>query len=237
MTKIQTGRRVFTQLARPILALITDFVYPPFCLLCDSRLQPTEQFVCSSCWKSLPQFATPFVKAQDLVLSQHAYFNSSFAMYEYSEGLQKLIHIMKYSGMSHLAEKMGKELAHVFCAQKAAIPIDIVTPVPLHPSRFRERGYNQAEILARKIASLSDLDIVHTLRRVRYTNQQAKYNRDQRIENVKDAFELVKGLDLRGKNIAIVDDVQTTGSTMNECAKQLRNVGAQEILALTITRI
>ena len=193
--------------------------------------------MCSSCWSALPRLSNPMVAVETMELPLQAHFNRSFAVFEYSDAVQKLVHTMKYKGMSHLAARIGDQLAEACSSENATQGIDMLVPVPLHAVRFRERGYNQAELLARQVGTALDVELAHALRRVRNTNQQAKFSREQRQENVKDAFKLAKGADVDGKSIALVDDVLTTGSTLSECAKQLASAGAAEVLALTIVRI
>jgi ComF family protein len=114
---------------------------------------------------------------------------------------------------------------------------DALVPVPLHPARRRERGYNQAELLAKAMAAETGFPIIaHELRRIRATPSQTKLDRHARAENVKDAFALAKDLSFTGLKILLVDDVYTTGATLNECARMLREAGAASVFALTFCR-
>ena len=230
------GRRVLSLLARSVFTPIVDFIYPPFCLICERRLEG-EQHVCTDCWQSMAK-ASPAIAASDAIgLEGPVYFQHSFALFEYSDAVRKLVHNMKYKGVSSLAVRFGGELARAYAAQKASEKIDLLVPVPLHPARLRERGYNQAGLLAGGMTKVMQVRVIHALRRIRYTKQQAKFDRDQRITNVKDAFRIVDPSEIKGKNVALIDDVLTTGSTLNECAKELQQAGAGYIIAFTIVRI
>ena len=181
--------------------------------------------------------ASSLALASSLKLATPVHFDCSFAVLEYSETVQRIIHAMKYEGVSQLAQPTGDLLARKWQELADAPEIDFLTPVPLHPLRLRERGFNQAELIARRIAAVLDNKVLLALRRIRNTPQQAKFDRNKRLENVKGAFRIVPRTDLSGKTVAIVDDVLTTGSTINECAAQLSAAGAGRIIAFTIVRI
>jgi competence protein ComFC len=111
-----------------------------------------------------------------------------------------------------------------------------LVPVPLHPTRFRERGFNQADALAETLSRRIRLPILRCLERRRYTNTQTRYDRQERMQNLRDAFSLRKSSDVREKRLVLLDDVLTTGSTLHECALVLRAAGAESVRALTVAR-
>ncbi len=116
--------------------------------------------------------------------------------------------------------------------------IDALVPVPLFSARYRERGFNQSEEICKGISRLTRLPILTSvLLRIRYTQQQAKFSREQRMDNVRGAFRVKNSESIAGKRIALVDDVITTGSTMNECAKCLIEAGASQAVVFSIARI
>ena len=110
-------------------------------------------------------------------------------------------------------------------------------PVPLHPRRLRERDFNQSLLLARYVASLlgAELDFL-SLRRIRYTQPQTGLKRDERRKNVRRAFQIVDREVVKGRTILLVDDVATTGNTLNECARTLKRSGAEKVFCLTLAR-
>ncbi len=232
------GRRI-QRLAHSFFKACIDFVYPPFCLLCKKRLGRDDRFVCSACW-DFTVLSTPKLPVQQLDVLQHttAYFECSIAIYEFSETIQDLIHIMKYKNLPGICSRFGNDLGRLCADHHLLDTVDLISPVPLHALRFRERGYNQAGLMAQEIGKLGAIPVDPTLlKRIRYTNQQAKFNKEERADNVRDAFALRKNVSVDDKSIALVDDVLTTGSTMNECAKILKKHGAKEVVTITIVRI
>src|SRR5262249_21837498 len=113
---------------------------------------------------------------------------------------------------------------------------DLVVPVPLHPARKRERGFNQAELLARELSRSRGLSLGKALDRIRYTTTQTQFDRNERMENLKDAFRLRHGCNVQGLRMLLVDDVLTTGSTLSECASVLKRAGAHAVHAVTVAR-
>jgi ComF family protein len=113
---------------------------------------------------------------------------------------------------------------------------DLVIPVPLHPARLRERGFNQAELLAKILAQKINIPLGCALERIRYTTTQTAFDRVERMENLRGAFRLRKKIGVRGLHVLLVDDILTTGSTLSECARVLREAGARSVYAVTAAR-
>jgi len=153
----------------------------------------------------------------------------------YFEGvLRKAVHQLKYSGRTAMAGPLG-DLMTAYWMQNP-MPADVVVPVPLHAARLRERGYNQAALLAREMAGRVGLVVdEQTLIRQRATAPQVELNARQRKENVRDAFRC-SGNGLAGKQVLLVDDVCTTGATLDACAVALYEGGARGVQALTLAR-
>lgn len=153
----------------------------------------------------------------------------------YFEGvLREAIHRLKYSGCTALVEPLGDLMAAYWIQHP--MPADVVVPVPLHAARLRERGYNQAALLAREMAHRVGLALdEQTLIRRRATAPQVELNARQRSENVRDAFHC-SGDGLAGKQVLLVDDVCTTGATLEACAVALYEGGARSVRALTLAR-
>jgi ComF family protein len=113
---------------------------------------------------------------------------------------------------------------------------DIIVPVPLHPTRLRERGFNQAGLLAELLSARISIRSKRVLKRIRYTTTQTALDRAERIENLHNAFRLRKNADVRGLQVLLIDDVVTTGSTLSECARVLKRAGAISVYAATAAR-
>jgi ComF family protein len=143
---------------------------------------------------------------------------------------KQIIKEFKFYDMPWLAEVLAQEmmpyLPHGY---------DLLVPVPLHPNRLHERGYNQSELLTRALSRYSGIPWQHSLKRVRDTPHQTGLNREERLHNLHNAFSL-KGADtaIKGKRIILIDDVFTTGSTLLSCAKVLHQHGAKEITSCTL---
>jgi len=148
--------------------------------------------------------------------------------------LREAIHQFKYEGLRALASILGEMLYDSWEAQPW--PVELIVPVPLHPIRLRERGYNQSALLARELARHIRLPVAErALLRIHPTPPQVGLNAEQRAENVRNAFRC--GDDsLRGKRVLLIDDVLTTGSTLRACAQALLEGGAQAVWALTLAK-
>jgi ComF family protein len=150
--------------------------------------------------------------------------------------IRECIHSLKYENRPELAQPLARYLVAAFQAtewQAIAATINIVTPVPIHPERRAERGYNQAELLARHFCRATGLRLeADALRRTRHTRQQVGLNAQERLENVADAFEAARSM--RGETVLLVDDVYTTGATLHSCADAARMAGARDVYALAL---
>jgi ComF family protein len=113
---------------------------------------------------------------------------------------------------------------------------DIIIPVPLHPARERERGFNQASLLAELLSARTSIPSKPLLERIRYTTTQTALDRSERMENLHNAFRLRKNMNMRDLRVLLIDDVLTTGSTLNECARILKGAGAISVHAVTAAR-
>jgi ComF family protein len=147
------------------------------------------------------------------------------------------VHEFKYGHHRHLryplAAWLGETLADTRLRGRH---FDLVVPVPLHPARQRERGFNQATLLAELLAREINLPLRPVLERIRYTTTQTAYDRSERMENLRNAFRLRKNRDVRGLHVLLIDDVLTTGSTLSECARVLKRAGAVSVHAATAAR-
>ena len=145
------------------------------------------------------------------------------------------IRSLKYHGVRGLAPILATPL--ISYIQDHPIPIAGLVPVPLHPERFAERGFNQSELLAAPISQALDIPLrTDILQRTRATRSQAQLNRIQRLQNVSGAFTVDDGVRLGGETFLLIDDVATTGATLRACAQALRQAGAGDIWALTVAR-
>ena len=156
----------------------------------------------------------------------------SFGVYE--GDLRRLVHLLKYDGMRPLAKALAAKMASVVPRVGA---VELVVPVPLHRSRRWSREFNQAELLARELSRLAGIPCrPGGLRRVRSTSPQAGLSHRQRRENVRGAFAATDAACIKGRRVLLVDDVMTTGATLDACARVLKVAGARYVGSLTLAR-
>lgn len=219
---------------------LLDTLFPPRCVGC--RL--VGELLCAECVGQIPLVDFPVcARCGDTVVAEGLCAQCRVAPLQidcirsvaYFEGvLRKAVHWLKYRGRTALAEPLGALMVAYW--EQYPMPVDSVVPVPLHPARLRERGFNQAALLAREMARQVGLVVdVRTLTRRRATASQVGLNAVQRKENVRGAFGCSEG-SLVGRRVLLVDDVCTTGSTLEACALALKRGGARSVRALTLAR-
>ena len=165
-----------------------------------------------------------------------ANINEILVAAQFDERLKAVIHYFKYRRMNNLAFRIANYLKTYLQGYLASQNIDLVFPVPLHPARVKERGYNQSAYIARGLFDGSNTPVIcGILIRVRQTESQTRLNREERRLNVSGAFQLLQTEILAGKTIALVDDVITTGATMNECARVLKEGDAKRIVGVALS--
>lgn len=155
-----------------------------------------------------------------------------------NEFLKRAIHLLKYKFIEDLAEPLGEMLADAICAEGQRPGKEfILVPVPIHKKRILERGFNQAALLAEKVSGRLGLAVEEkVLERTRQTSPQVDLEEKDRRNNVKNAFKVLDVLKIKDKKIILVDDVITTGATMEECAQVLRFSGAKEVWGVALAK-
>lgn len=213
---------------RPLRFLL-DLLYPPKCPFCGRILERGEEGWCASCQEELPWTEPGDAKAVD-------FCDACLSPLWYRDGAREGMHRYKFGGGRGHARLFGLLMAQ--CLQdRWAESIDLITWAPLHPKRRRERGYDQAELLARRVGELAALPVGGALEKVRATAVQSQAGEDEaRAANVKGAYRALPGLNLTGKRIVLIDDVATSGATLAECAAALRQAGAESVVGLTFAR-
>jgi ComF family protein len=221
-----------------VIVPIRDFLYPPLCFVCDTPLTGEEDRVCLRCWGSFKRIGAlhPVWQGAATALRSAGEVSDlvSCYLFEKEGALQTVVHLLKYSGMKVLGTRLGREVGVAVREHPSMSKADVIIPVPLHPLKQRERGYNQSDYLCRGISESSGIPAAGTiLRRTRYTSSQTHLTHRERVENVKGAFELRRGatMGIRGKKCILVDDVITTGATLNACAQLLHAAGAERVFA------
>lgn len=155
------------------------------------------------------------------------------APFLFKDSIRAGIHKFKYRGFKELAKPFAKEMARSVQKEYENISFDLITFVPITKRKLRKRGYNQAELLAKELSRELNVPCVNTLNKTKSTKSQQGRSRKERMNNLKDAFEIAD-YDVKGKTILLVDDVKTTGSTLNECSKVLKKNKADKIYAVVV---
>ena len=232
------------------LRTLSSLFYPPLCVVCSSKVDERE-YLCASCHGRAPRITAPFCAKCSEPFSgaitqtfscancEHRtlHFDAAVAVYRSRGLVRKLVHEFKYGHQRYLRHPLAVWLGETMTDSRLrGRRFDLIVPVPLHPARERERGFNQATLLAELLSSRIAVPLRSVLERIRYTTTQTVYDRSERMENLHDAFRLRKKMNVRELRVLLIDDVLTTGSTLSECARILKAGGATSVHAATAAR-
>jgi competence protein ComFC len=233
-----------------LVSATASLLYPATCVVCAANVERAE-YLCGDCRQRAPRIAAPFcakcsepfpgaiTQTFSCANCEHRvlHFDCAVAAYRSRGVVRRLVHQFKYAKQRHLRHPVADWLRETLHDPRLrGRHFDLIIPVPLHPARQRERGFNQAELLADLLAASTNLPMRNALERIRYTTTQTAYDRAERMENLHGAFRLRKNRDVRGLHVLLIDDVLTTGSTLSECARVLRKAGAVSVHAATVAR-
>ncbi|WP_167616378.1 ComF family protein [Maribellus sediminis] len=221
---------------------ITDFlelVFPTLCVTCGERLITQEKLVCFNCWNDLPVthfHLEPENKVAQLFWGRVTIENAaSYFSYRKGSKYQQLIHFTKYKGLKELGYETGRKYGFVLRESSAFCAADFVVPVPLHPKKEKKRGYNQCNRIAEGIAASMDKKVVaDNLFRKTYTSTQTRKNRYERWQNVDGIFGIHRPEEFENKHLLLVDDVVTTGSTLEACAYEILKIRNTKVSIATL---
>ena len=236
----------------PALRTAADLLYPPACVVCGCSLGH-GQYLCGSCTESTPGIEPPFCEicsrhfdgeipagipfaCSDCLAHEFA-FQCAVSARRHSGVARDLVVRFKYERQYYLRQPLCDWLAEAFHEDLRLRdpPVTALVPVPLHSRRERERTFNQASVLARLLARRVGLPVWPALRRVRFTDTQTALTRAERLLNLRDAFAPARR-SVTGAHLLLIDDVFTTGATVDECARVLHGAGAASVRVLTVTR-
>jgi len=239
-----------TAVFRDLCRGLTDLVYPACCILCKTPLSALEKThrLCFACQAKLQKNRPPFCRrcsrplenpnhrvclnCQDTKLD----FDQAWGVFLFNDTMQRLLHIFKYGHKTSLRHFLSDGiLSFLRDYQLDLQDCDLIVPIPLHPARLRERGYNQSTLIAEILSAELNIPIDHkNLLRIRHTPNQARLSQKERWTNIQAAFKIKPHNNFRRKNILLVDDLFTTGATVSQAAKTLKAAGAAKITVLTI---
>jgi ComF family protein len=237
---------------------LVDWLYPPRCRACGGRIHGRDaEYFCAGCWPHIQLIShplchlcgRPFPDASGddhtcgACLSRPPQFVSAraWACYPREEleehPLRQVVQKFKYGRRVSLGKPLGRLMARGCQEFLSACPVDLIIPVPLHPKRLRWRGFNQSVLLGRQISRIYNIPMdPFVLRRDYETAPQTQLAEDERRRNVRGAFLVNPDRSVDGKNILLVDDVYTSGATVNECSRILKKNGAKQVFVVTLAR-
>lgn len=219
-----------------------DLLFPRLCVVCGSALSYSEEYVCVSCLARLPKTRYHLLPDNNLekcfwgkINIEHA---SAFFYYTKGSGFDKILHELKYRGMKELGQVMGRYMATEIISSGFFDGIDVIVPVPLHPDKKKQRGYNQSEWIAAGLSAVTGIPVDTTSMKRKVANPtQTHKNTLERWENVQGIFEATDVSALEGKHVLLVDDVLTTGSTILSCASALDGIKEVRFSILTLAAV
>ena len=212
-----------------ILKFVSELLFPWKCVFCGCVLEKTD--ICSDCEKNLP-----YTKG-DSIYQKFPFVDKCVTPLYYKDKVRDSIHRYKFSGCSAYFARYGAIMADCVENNLDCGGIDVISWIPLSRKRQHRRGYNQSELIAREIGRLVGLPCAATLKKIK-NNKPQSGTRDakQRSENVAGVYQVIDGVDIKGKYILLVDDVVTTGSTLSEAARMLKKAGAKAVYCAALAR-
>jgi len=214
---------------RRIIASLAELLWPARCAGCGR----VGSFACDACLQGLCP-----ARIHQGLLAQNTNLNRLIPATPLTKTAEAFVYALKYRGVQALAPLLANRMCDILALRRDTVGVfganPLIIPVPLHTSRLKERGFNQAELLARRIATTTMMPIdITSLIRTRATGQQAKQSgRAQRRDNMEGAFAVIHQTDITNRDIILIDDVCTTGATLNDCARALHDGGARSVSAI-----
>ncbi|MFH1542140.1 MAG: ComF family protein [bacterium] len=205
---------------RKLADSLLNLIFPPRCEVCKTN---SQEILCRHCFSQIkfmkPHLGVHCVSAYDGVIKE-------------------AIARFKFKKRKRLHEPLGILLVHYLSSTPSLQmeEIDVIVPVPLHKSRHQERGFNQADLLAQVVSKYHAKPVVQALERHRQTQAQFDLKRNERYENIRDAFKVTNPHHVHDKRVLLLDDIYTTGSTIAECSRTLKQAGAKRVEVLTLSR-
>jgi len=236
---------------------LLNFVFPLNCKVCGKPIRESRGYsICKDCFKTIKLIENPYCKKcgkpligtefflnnKDILCincrKQHSYFNCARSVGVYEKALRKCIHLFKYYREKKLAKPLGKLLIDYLSKNKQLYQeLDLIIPVPLHKNDLKIRGFNQSLLLSKEIGDYFSLPVEkNILIKKKITGAQIKLSKKEREKNLLNAFFIAEPERIKGKKLLLIDDVFTTGSTVNECSKELKKAQVKNICVLTLAR-
>lgn len=224
------------------LLYVVDFFFPSYCVNCGQRISYKDNCLCKECIKNIDVIFDGCEVCSGELLDGHCaicdsrkiFFDKNIAIAEYNGVVKEILHSFKFNKRKRLHTHLSSlAFGKISCINDS---IDAVTSVPINKKKRWERGFNQSELIAKYISKKIKVDYVPHLKEKYNFKAQKKLGYRDRFLNILDRFIVKNEKRLKGKNILIIDDIFTTGATINECARILKSFGAEKVYSLTIAR-
>jgi competence protein ComFC len=234
-----------------MLRALTNLFYPAVCRICSEKINEFDRNICAYCVKKIKERIPPFcVKCgrqlegePELIAAcpdcrKHApYFDRAWSACHYDEPLKSLIHDFKYKKVSSLSTDFTALIIDFMKKYNVGKDCQMILSIPMHSNRLFKREINHSDILAQNLGKKINIPCsLSTLKKTKDTLFQSKLKREARIKNLRSSFSLKNSSIIRDKNILLIDDLFTTGSTVNECSRLLKNSGAKRVEVITLAR-
>jgi ComF family protein len=217
---------------------LVNLFYPNICQSCGNSLNEQEKVICISCQLRLPK--TGFHMHEENPVARifwgrvNLHAATSFLFFSKMGKVQNLIHRLKYKQQKEVGIVLGRMFGNELLNSPFFTDIDFIIPVPLHPKKTKIRGYNQSLMIANGLSESMGIEVNNDLQRKTHSSTQTKKSRYARWENVKDIFEILNTEKLEGKSVLLIDDVLTTGATLEACASVLSEIPDIKISIATL---
>lgn len=228
----------FTNFITLQLYKLLNFVLPKICPGCNKVISLPHRYICDDCISRIKKASNErldYEYKRDFLAGQYITAFTALYIFEKEKELQYIIHALKYRSKFLIGVELGIMLAESRGSEISGWNIDIIIPIPLHRIKQNERGYNQSNYISEGLSRKTGITInKKILKRIKYTESQTKIKRAERKKNIRNAFRVINKANVKGLNVLLVDDLITTGSTANECAKKLMQAGANKVYLAAI---
>ncbi len=231
--------KLFMKEIQSYASAFVELFFPRLCEACGNPLHESEKAICKTCFRKLPRTGFESNPADNLLgqlLWGRVRIETACALFYYRKGetLQQLLHALKYEGYTHIGQELGRKLGSLI--KTSTYPqFDVIVPVPLHPRKYKIRGYNQSEVIANGVSERLNIPVDCTnLHRLKHTASQTSKGRFERWENVEGLFGLHDPEKYMGCHLLLIDDVTTTGATLEACIQPLNRVPYAKVSIATV---